>query len=67
MEEGVDVAEFQAYLRRNDLALMVSRDVTQRDQADRRQDQLNLRVRGGVSAVAGPGKVYDVSRLQFRR
>ena len=63
-EEGVDVAEFQAYLRRNDLALMVSRDVTQRDQADRQQP-LNLRVRGGVSAVAGPGKVYDVSHLQF--
>ena len=63
-EEGVDVAAFQADLRRNGLALMVSRNVTLRDKADRQQPY-NLRIRGGTSAVPAGGKVYDVSHLQF--
>lgn len=63
-EEGVSVAAFQDYLRRNDLALMVSRNVTLRDKADRQQPY-NLRVPGGTRAVASSGTVYDVSHLQF--
>ncbi|MBK8527766.1 MAG: hypothetical protein IPL57_11950 [Rubrivivax sp.] len=63
-EEGVDVAVFKDYLRRNDLALMVSRDVTLRDGADLQQP-FNLRVRGGAQSVAKAGKVYDVSHLQL--
>lgn len=63
-EEGVSVAAFQDYLRRNDLALMVSRNVTLRDRADRQQPY-NLRVPGGASAAPSSGKVYDVSHLQF--
>jgi hypothetical protein len=63
-EEGVDVGEFRAYLRRNDLALMVSRNVTLRDQADRQQP-FNLRIRGGAASTGAAGTVYDVSHLQF--
>lgn len=63
-EEGVDVAAFQADLRRNGLALMDSRNVTLRDKADRQQPY-KLRIRGGVSAVPAGGKAYDVSHLQF--
>ena len=63
-EEGVAVADFKAYLRRNELALMVSRNVTQRDKADRQQPY-NLRVPGGAAAAPSPGKVYDVTHLQF--
>ena len=63
-EEGVDVAEFRAYLRRNDLAVMVSRNVTLRDQADRQQP-FNLRIRGGVASTGAAGTVYDVSHLQI--
>ena len=63
-EEGVDIAAFKADLRRYELALMVSRNVTVRDQADRQQPY-NLRIRGGASAVASGGKVYDISHLQF--
>ncbi len=63
-DEGVNVAAFQDYLRQNELALMVSRNVTLRDKADLDQPY-NLRIRGGASAVPSPGKVYDVSHLQF--
>ena len=63
-EEGVNVAAFQDYLRRNDLALMVSRNVTQRDKADRQQPY-NLRIKGGTSSTGSSGKMYDVSHLQF--
>ena len=63
-DEAVDVEAFRAYLRENDLALIVSRNVTQRDRADRHQP-FNLRVPGGVSSIATGGTVYDVSFLQI--
>ena len=63
-EEGVDVAQFRAWLRSNDLAVAVSRNVTQRDKADRQQPYV-LRVKGAVSAIPKSGKVYDVSHMQF--
>ncbi len=62
--EGVDVAAFQQYLKDNDLALIISRDVTQRDRADRQQP-FNLQVPGGVASIAGPGTVYDVEYMQI--
>ncbi|MFO0748897.1 MAG: Calx-beta domain-containing protein [Myxococcota bacterium] len=62
---GVDVATFQSYLRDNDAALSVSRDVTLRDAHDRQQP-FNLRVKwSGKTSVATTGKVYDVGWLQF--
>lgn len=61
---GVDVAAFRSYLAANDLALVVARDVTSRDDADRQQP-LNLRVPGGVERRQGDGLVYDVSHIQF--
>lgn len=62
-EEGVDIAAFQADLRASGLALMVSRNITLRDKADRQQP-FNLRVPGGASAGSS-GKVYEVSHLQL--
>jgi hypothetical protein len=62
-QEGVDVEAFRAFLRANELALIVSRNVTQRDRADRQQP-FNLRVPGGVSSIAMGGTVYDVEYLQ---
>jgi hypothetical protein len=62
-DEGVDVATFKAYLKDNNLALIVSRDVTQRDRADRHQP-FNLQVPGGVASIATGGAVYDVAYLQ---
>jgi hypothetical protein len=63
-QQAVDVAAFRAFLRDNGLALIVSRDVTQRDRADRHQP-FNLRVPGGVSSIATGGTVYDVAYLQI--
>ena len=63
-EEGVDVQQFRDWLKSNDLAVAVSRNVTLRDKSDKQQPYL-LRVRGGVSAVPKSGKVYDVSHMQF--
>ena len=63
--EGVTLSRLQAYLRRNDLALIVSHDVTTRDASDRQQP-FNLRVAGGgVQSVGAPGKIYDVAFLQI--
>jgi hypothetical protein len=61
---GVDPAAFQAYLTKNNLALAVSRNVTVRDNADRQQP-FNLQVPGGVQTIGAPGKIYDVTAIQF--
>ncbi len=63
-EEGVDEAQLRAWLVTNDLALIVTRDNTSRDQGERQQP-FNLRVPGGVSKTGDAGKVYDISHLQM--
>lgn len=64
-EQGITLARLQAYLRANDLALIVSHDVTSRDHADLQQP-FNLRVAGGGAQTIGKaGKVYDVAFLQL--
>lgn len=61
---GVNAAQFREFLRRFDLALMVTRNVTSRDAADRQQP-FNLRVPGGVQSVTGTGMTYPVTSTQF--
>jgi len=65
-EEGVDVALFQNYLRANNLALVVSHDVTKRDRADKQQPY-NLRIAGTATMTVGTnsGKIYDLAHIQF--
>jgi hypothetical protein len=64
-EEGVPVADMQEWLRTNSLALVVSRNVTARDRADREQP-FNLRVPGGVKTLGtNTGKIYDIGYIQF--
>jgi hypothetical protein len=66
-DESVDLAAFQAFLRTNDLAVIVSRNVTTRDHADKQQP-FNLRVAGTNTKTTGTGssgKIYDISRLQL--
>jgi hypothetical protein len=62
--EGVTRPALRQYLIDNDLALIVSRDVTTRDRNDRQQP-VNLRVPGGVQTLGGGGNVYDVSHLRI--
>lgn len=62
---NVDMAGFQNYLRAHDLALIVSRDVTTRDKADRLQP-FNLRIAGtNHQTIGASGKLYDVAWLQL--
>jgi hypothetical protein len=63
-QAGVDVAQFQAWMRQRGLALSVSRNVTARDAVDRQQP-FNLRVPGGVQTSGATGKVYDVKFMQY--
>ena len=64
-EQGITPQRLQDYLRANDLALIVSHDVTTRDHADKQQP-FNLRVAGGSAQTIGAGgKVYDVAFLQI--
>lgn len=62
---GVSEQALRNYLRQNELALIVTRDVTSRDDEDRQQPY-NLRVpSSGHSRLANTGRVYDVSHLQL--
>lgn len=64
-QADVSVAALKAYLEQNNLALIVSRNVTTRDDFDRQQPY-NLRIAGGGAQTTGsPGRIYDVSHMQF--
>jgi hypothetical protein len=63
--EQVDVAAFKEFLRTNNLAVIVSRNVTTRDHADKQQP-FNLRIADtSTQTTSGSGKIYDISHLQF--
>ena len=63
-DAAVDPALFGAFLRARGLALLVVRNATTRDDADRQQPY-NLRVPGGVQTVGGNGPLRDIGWLQF--
>ncbi|MEY4517257.1 MAG: hypothetical protein RL180_1603 [Pseudomonadota bacterium] len=60
----VDEAAFRAYLRTNKLALVVARNVTQRDGDDKIQP-FNLRVPAGAKTAIAGQKLYDVAHAQI--
>lgn len=68
-DAGAELADLRAWLAARDLALIVSRDVTQRDHHDLQQPY-NLAVPGGVRSIAPSCAddpacvVYDVTHLQ---
>ncbi len=66
-DEGVDVATMQNYLRANNLAIIVSRNVTTRDRVDKQQPY-NLKVAWPTSTTLTTntsGKIYDIGYLQL--
>ena len=64
-EENVDPAVFRANLQARNLALIVSRNVTARDAADKQQPY-NLRVTGSTTQkVSGSSKLFDIAHLQL--
>lgn len=65
-EEQVNEADLRAWLVKNQLALIITRNQTRRDAADLSQP-FNLQVPGGTKTLSTdrPGKVYDVSSFQI--
>lgn len=63
-DAGVDAAAFRAFLRERGLGVLVSRNVTTRDDADRQQPY-DLRVPGGVQTVGSGGAPRDIVWMQF--
>jgi hypothetical protein len=64
-EEGVDLPTFQADLAQRNLALVISRNVTARDAADKQQPY-NLAVPGGAQTIGtNSGTIYNITHLQF--
>lgn len=63
-EEGIDESALRAWMKARNLALIVTRNQTSRDRADRQQP-FNLQVPGGVKKVGNGGKVYDISHYQI--
>lgn len=62
--EQVNEAAFRAWLKANQLALIVTRNQTARDRDDKQQPY-NLRVPGGVQTLGGSGRIYEVSHYQI--
>ncbi|HXH92062.1 MAG TPA: hypothetical protein VNN25_10815 [Thermoanaerobaculia bacterium] len=64
-DENVDPAAFRADLQARNLALIVSRNVTARDGADKQQPY-NLHVTGSsTQKVSGSSKLFDIAHLQL--
>lgn len=64
-EEGVDLPTFRSWLVANQYALVVNRNATMRDHADRQQP-FNLKVAwSGTQTIATTGTVYNLGYLQF--
>ncbi len=61
---GISAETLRDFLRRNSLAVLVSRNVTARDAADKQQP-FNLTVPGGVQTVGGTGTLYPITQVQF--
>lgn len=64
---GVNLKDFSKFMKRNNIALLVTRDVTSRDDADLQQP-FNLKVSGSTHQTINPNKptpIYDVKYLQY--
>ncbi|MEO5560179.1 MAG: hypothetical protein ABIO49_09950 [Dokdonella sp.] len=57
-------SDMRAFLRNQDLAILVMRNVTSRDGADHQQP-FNLRVPGGTQTLGDGGAIYDLDEMQF--
>jgi hypothetical protein len=64
-EENVDSSYFKNFLKINNLAVLVMRDVTTRDVLDTQQPY-NLKIAGQPHQTIGSvGQVYNISHMQF--
>src|SRR5690606_4252741 len=63
-EEMVSEASLREWMKARNLALVVVRNQTSRDRADRQQP-FNLEVPGGVKTTNGNGQLYSISHFQI--
>jgi hypothetical protein len=64
-EEGVDTTTFRNYLSQHNLAVIISRNITNRN-TDDKQQPFYLKVHNSSTQSPNPtGKVYDVAHLQL--
>lgn len=65
-QAGVSPSQLKKYLQQKNLALIVSRNVTSRDDQDKQQPY-NLRVNdvGGTQTIGASGTLYDVEYMQI--
>jgi len=64
-EESVDESALRAWLKKQNLALIVTRNHTSRDRGDKQQP-FNLRVPGGVQTTVGVNPIiYDIAHYQI--
>lgn len=63
-DAGVDPTVFRQFLRQQNLGVIVVRNQTARDDADKQQP-FNLRVPGGVQTLGAAGTTYDISHFQM--
>lgn len=64
-EEGVDLPTFKTYLKNRNLAVVVNRNSTRRDAADKQQPY-NLKVSWSATQTLGTGgKIYDIGWVQM--
>ncbi|MFK8068121.1 MAG: FG-GAP-like repeat-containing protein [Gammaproteobacteria bacterium] len=64
-QENVNINEFKNYLKEKNLSLVISRDVTIRDDLDQQQPS-NLKVVGTNKQTLGAsGKIYEIDHLQI--
>ena len=61
---GVLESDLRAFLQTQNLALLVVRNVTSRDAADKQQP-FNLHVAGGTQTLGDNGQIYDLAEMQF--
>ena len=64
---NVNLKDFRKFLKRNNIAVLVTRDVTSRDDADQQQPY-NLKVTGSAHQTVNPSKpgtIYDVKYVQY--
>ena len=63
-DEGVDLTTFKADMINRGVALVVSRNVTARDAADKQQPY-NLSIPGGAQTLGTNGAIYNITHLQY--
>jgi mono/diheme cytochrome c family protein len=63
-EEQVDERMLREWMKANQLALIVTRNQTSRDRADRQQP-FNLRIPSGLKTTGDGGRIYDIAHYQI--